>query len=312
MTTDPEFCVVFGSLRSGTTMLTLMMDGHPRFVCPGESDFLVDHLVRTQSGGWRYNLDTLADDRIFQASPARLPDTEEAGPAFAAMIADLHGASGASLILVLHRRLGRLLEIAPDTKVLHLLRDPRDVARSAVGMGWAGNVYYGAITWLVTEQEWDQVSANLHSDQVLEFHYETLVSETEDVLSRICAFLGNSYDPMMLNYAEHSTYDPPDSSLINQWRHKQTARELGLVEPLFGELLTQRGYVPSGYPPITPTPLKRLLLKAEHLNSVWRRKIMRYGLRDPLLASLCKRLGMPALARPAQRRMDAITRQHLK
>lgn len=288
------------------------MNGHPRLVCPGESDFLVDHLVQSQSGAWRYDLEALAANRIFQDSPARLPDTDEAGPAFAAMLADLRGASEGHLVLVLHRRVGRLLDLAPETKVLHLLRDPRDVARSAIGMGWAGNVYFGARTWLVTEREWDQVADGLRPDQNLELRYEALVSDPEKVLGGVCMFLGDKYDPAMLDYAAYTTYDRPDPSLINQWKRKQTPRELGLVEPLFGDLLTARGYTPSGHPPIIPGALGRVSLRVAHMQSVWRRKIARYGLLDPIVVRLCDRFGVPALARSAQQRMDVVTRKHRK
>ena len=171
----PDLCVVFGALRSGTTLLRLMIDGHPRFVCPGESDFLFDYLIPAQNGGWRYDLQALAADRIFQASPARLPETDEAIPALASMIADLRGSSGGCLVLMLHRGLGRLLQMEPDIPIIHLVRDPRDVARSAIGMGWAGNVFYGARTWLVTEKEWEREAANLPASQFFEFQYEALL-----------------------------------------------------------------------------------------------------------------------------------------
>ena len=303
---------MFGSLRSGTTLLRLMLDGHPRLVCPGETDFLSDHLIPAGDGGWRYDLEALAADRTFQDSRARLPETDEALPAFASMVADLRGPSGQCLVLVLHRGLDRLLQLEPDIPVLHLLRDPRDVARSAIGMGWAGNVYHGADTWLVTETEWERVAPGLRPGQSLEVRYEMLVRKTEDVLGAICAFLGAEYDPEMLDYPDKSTYAPIDASLAEQWRSRQTPRELGLIEPLFDDLMIKRGYEPSGHPPIRPGPVERLRLRTEHSASVWRRRIARYGLRDPLVVSVCGKLGLPRLARPAQKRMDIITRRHLK
>lgn len=307
-----DLCVAFGSLRSGTTMLRLMLDGHPDIVCPGETDFLLDYLILDQQGHWRYDLEALAADRIFKASRARLPDTDLAGPAFASMVNDLRGDSKGCLVLVLHRGLERLLKLEPHIKVLHLLRDPRDVARSAIGMGWAGNVYYGARTWLGTEREWEQVATRLDTRQSLELRYEELVGNPKKVLSEICEFLGRSYDPAMLDYHGNSTYDRPDPSLIEQWRRKLTQLEVGLIEPLFGDLLVKRGYEPSGYDPVIPGPIARLKLRVEHSRLVWRRRFARYGVIDPLLVRFGGGLGFTGLARSAQARMDVITRQHLK
>lgn len=293
-------------------MLRLMMDGHPQFVCPGESDFLLDYLVPAETGGWRYDLEALAANRAFQASGLRLPETEEALPAFASMVAELRGTPGKCLVLVLHRGVERLLELEPQIRILHLIRDPRDVARSAIGMGWAGNVYYGAKTWLMSETEWERVAPRIPPNQSLEFQYETLVSTPEEILRKVCSFLECDYDPAMLSYPDHTTYKPVDASLAEQWRRKQSPRELGLSEPLFGELLTKRGYAPSGHPHIHPGFVDRVRLKLEHSSSVWRRRIARYGLRDPLIVSLCKKIGATKLARPAQQRMNAITEHYLK
>lgn len=293
-------------------MLRLMLDGHPRLICPGETDFLTDYLRASPNGRWCYDLDALAADRIFQASRAKLPKTADALPAFQAMVSNLRGDEEGCVILVAHRGLGKLLKLVPEISILHLVRDPRDVARSAIGMGWAGNTYYGARTWLKTEQEWEQVAPYLSLDQSLELRFEPLVREPEVVMGEICRFLGDQYEPEMLDYAEYSTYQRPDPALTEQWRRKQTSRELGLTEPLFRDLMIQRGYEPSGHPPIYPGSLARLNLRIEHLRSVWRRRIVRYGLWDPLFVTLYGKLGVPSLARPAQRRMDIITQQHLK
>lgn len=307
-----DICVVFGSLRSGTTMLRLIMDGHPRFVCPCEADFLLDHLVPAQNGGWYYDLEALAADRIFRASGLRLPETVEAMPAFSSMVSELRGQSDDCLVLILHRGLERLLTLEPHIRILHFFRDPRDVARSAIGMGWAGNVYYGSKTWLVTEKEWEKVAPGLRPLQSLEFSYEELVSSPENTLRKVCSFLEDEYDPEMIRFSENSSYDSIDASLAEQWQRNMTPRELGLIEPLFEDLLIKRGYELSGYPSISPNVVQRFQLKLEHSVSVWRRRIVRYGLRDPLIVSFCEKVGFPEWARPAQKRMDVVTRQYLK
>ena len=53
--------VAFGALRSGSTMLRLMIEGHSGMACSGEHDFLFDHLVEGPGDGWHYDLDALTE-----------------------------------------------------------------------------------------------------------------------------------------------------------------------------------------------------------------------------------------------------------
>ncbi|MEO0829425.1 MAG: sulfotransferase, partial [Pseudomonadota bacterium] len=305
-------CVMFGALRSGTSMLRLMLNGHPRLICPGETDFLVDFLQRAPDGSWHYDLERLSENRIFRSSRANLPETADAATAFKAMLADLRGDEPGTLVLVLHRNLGRLLDLVPDIPAIHILRDPRDVARSTIGMGWSGHVYFGTEFWMETEHEWDRNVARISEDRQIETRYEDLVRDPEAALGEISTFLGEDYDPGMLSYPDYTTYDRPDPALAEQWRRKLSPNELGLVEPLFGDLLEGRGYTPSGEPPRTPGQIEWLRMWVKHKRSVWRFRINKFGLHDPLIVAIAKRVGLAHLTLPAQRRMREITQQNLK
>lgn len=312
----PPLCILYGALRSGTTILRLMLDGHPRLACPGEADFLTDFLVRTGPasvvGNWRYDLAQLREDRIFRASRARLPKRADALHAFEVMTRDLHDGTADRLVLVAHRGLEGLLELCPGTPILHLVRDPRDVARSAIGMGWAGNVYHGVDVWLETERAWERCASRILRHPVHEIRYEALVRDPSGTLAGICDFLDLSYDPGMLSYAAHSTYDAPDVSLIEQWRRKLGPRDIGLVEGRVGNLLAARGYSESEYPPVLPGPLDRLGLWADQKVRSWQHRVARHGLRDPLMVALGRRLRVPRIYRSAQRRIDNRTIAKLK
>ena len=241
-------------------MFRLMLDAHPHLVCPGEADFLTDYLVENGNGDWVYDLEALSKDRIFQASRANLPDTNDAKTAFGQMTADLAGDENGTLVIVAHRGLDRLLDLCETLKILHVVRDPRDVARSAIGMGWAGHVYYGVGIWLRPELEWQASSDRLGTCKTLEVRYERLVRDPEGMLTELCQFLGTKYHPDMLGYDENSNFDRPDPNLAEQWRRKQTAQEVGLVEERLGDLLEGRGYTPSGHPKVRPGPVLRLRL----------------------------------------------------
>lgn len=300
--------ILFGALRSGTTLLRLMLDGHPGINCPGEMDFLIDHLEATG----HYDRAALEANRIYRAHEALYPDQPLQNPGPQDFVARVAGPDDGIAALILHRHLDRALRVFPGMRVVHLMRDPRDVARSSIGMGWAGNVYYGVDHWMGTQRDWQRAMPLLEAPQHLVVFYEDLIRAPEETLGAICAFVGLTFDPGMLAYDEGSTYSSPDPSLITQWTRKQTPREVGLVEAKIGPMLTQAGYAPSGHPPLHPGALDRLGLWLQDRRATWAWRIRRYGLRDPVLVKIASLLGIASIGQAARRRMDAIQIRHLK
>lgn len=304
--------IVYGALRSGTTLLRLMLDMHPRLTCPGEADFLFDYLRFEGSGAAHLDRDALTANRIYRASGVTLSDGLDGIAAVQDMVHQMRQSDDDCLVLMLHRGVAEALRIFPDAAVLHMLRDPRDVARSAIGMGWAGTEYHGAIYWIRTERDWDRMRAEHPTARLETLHYEALIRQPEAELRRVAAFFGVAYDPAMLDYAAGSTYAAPDASLVEQWRRKQTPEAVGLVEARLGPMLETRGYAPSGHAPVHPGRLRALRLWLADKSAVWRLRIARYGLIDPVLVGLGRRLGQPGLARKAQARMDRKQLSYLK
>jgi len=150
---------VFGALRSGTTLLRLMLKSHPEIQSPGEADFLFDHISHTPGGGWRYDREALA------------------------LVAAMAAGTSGRLCLNIRRHAGRMAALFPDAQVIHLLCDPRDVARSSIGMGWAGNSYFGVDHRIGTERGWDE--AAIPEARVLTVRYEMLMADLEAELPEI-------------------------------------------------------------------------------------------------------------------------------
>lgn len=303
--------IVYGALRAGTTMLRLMLDGHPRLSCIGETDYLVDHLIPAP-GGWKLDRSALEESRIFRASGLSLPEGDDGRTISHALVDQIRQRHGKRPVLMMHRRMAQCAALYPDATIIHYTRDPRDVARSAIAMGWAGNVYHGCDSWLETESGWQRFIRETPDARYLHLRYEDLVARPEAELARLCDFLGLPYDPEMLTYPARTTYDAPDPSLGFQWRRKLSGREVALVESRVGGLLAAAGYAPSGERPAPPGRVVLLVLKFQNRASIWRRMIHRYGLVDPVLRGLGRRLGIEALRRPAARRMDEKTIKYLK
>ena len=310
---ETDIVFVFGALRSGTTLFRLMLDGHEQISNPGEVDFLFDHLHRdaTHRTGWRYDLRALQADRIFQDRGLHCPPGTEGLDLLADFLEQLKRRGGTRIVtLNLHRHAGDLATLIPGARVLRLLRDPRDVARSSIGMGWAGTLYHGVDPWLGTEMDWKRARDRFEPDHVLSLKYETLLADPVAELERVCAFLGASYSPAMLDYPSRSTYGPPDVSLTEQWKHKLTPSEIALVEGKARPIMEELGYRPSG-PGHVPGGFEKVWLDVRNKQKILAFRMHRFGQMNVILEIVTRKLGLPAHRR-LQARFNTITRQYLK
>lgn len=306
MTRIPPVVIVYGAVRSGTTMFRLMLNSHPQITNPGEVDFLFDHLHPdpAQPGQWRYDRQGLAAGRIFRAHGLQLPDHLDGLELMAAMLDQFSArAPGAVLTVNVHRNPALIAQLLPEAPFIHMLRDPRDVARSCVGMGWAGNSYHGAGSWIEAERQWDEAAPLLQDRPVLTLPFEALMRDLEGQLTRVCAFLDVPLRPEMLRYHESSSYEAPDPAVAQQWRRRASKAEIALIEGRCAALMEARGYSPE-CGPRHPGRAEAALLSVTNRTRRWRFNIDRFGL--PLfLAGHATRLpGLRALRPRIRRRMD--------
>jgi hypothetical protein len=292
-----------------------MLDQNSSLSCPGETDFMFDYGKLSSGVTKSSNHDKLLRDRIFLNYCKNAGIDPTVPRSMTEMVETMAGqkdGTDQTAVLMLHRNLPQMLAQAPEMKILHLIRDPRDVARSSIGMGWAGSTYYGVRHWINTEREWAKMAKNMAPEQVLEIRYETLIQEPAETLNKICLFFGVPFHPSMLEYDQGSSYSKPDTSMIYQWRRKQSPREIGLVEAQAKPLMHTLGYEPSGHPLVHPSALGRLTLAIGQRRATWGTRIKRFGLRDSLLVVISRRLKIPVLGHAAQGRIDEKTVKHLK
>lgn len=309
--TAPVF--VFGALRSGTTVFRLMLDAHPHLNNPGEVDYLFDTLHRdaSQPRGWRYDFDDLLERRGFLASGLTIPSGKDGIDLLEDFLDQFRARKPGQLTLNIHRNLGKALEVLPRSRVIHILRDPRDVARSCIGMGWAGTLYHGISQWIETEKDWEDAAPGIDRSKHIQLTYEDLIRDTQGELARVCDFLGVAFEPQMLRYHENTTYSAPDLSLIEQWRRKSSAKELAQVEYRVARMMQDRGYQLS-QPVIEPGGVQLLLLSMVNRSRRWRMAIDRYGVGLFLQELLTRRLGLRGLHRHFAARKRALDTEYLK
>jgi hypothetical protein len=310
MITAPFFLV--GSERSGTTLLRLMLDGHPQLACNAEFEYAVE---RMPEGGGFPDLDDyyrfLQTDRIYLASSFAIDRSLSYPELIDSFLVQKRGTKplvGATV----HRHFDRLLRIWPDARFIHLLRDGRDVARSVVEMGWAGNAWAGSAVWATAEELWGGLSKQLPADRHLSVRFEDLIQDPVRELGRICQFCGVSYDPAMLDYPQRSTYEAPNPRMVGSWWRKMSAAEVQQVEARIGLLLEERGYPLSGQPRLRLTPATVARLRLHNYYGRTRFRIRRFGLGLVLQDFLTRRLRLRRLQAGVRLRMNAIENRHLK
>lgn len=305
--------VVFGALRSGSTLLRLMINAHPSLSCNGEHDYLFDHVhFDTSSNTWTFDRKRLLLDRIFINNALVCPDTNDAALVIRDLIDQLCSRNSGRLVLMIHRNLDKAISLLNDPLIVHLIRDPRDVAASSIGMGWSGNVYYGVDHWINTEKEWSRCAPALDGACFTTLRFEELIADPTAKLTDLCQFLCVAYSPEMLEYHRSTTYEPVDPRLASQWQTKRSKKEIGLIELRTGALLKASGYEPSDLGPIKLGLFEKGSLWLNNKTYNWRVRIERYGLLDPLWVAIARRLGVETWAKPATLRIHERTKRYLK
>ncbi len=314
---DPESRPFFlvGALRSGTTLLRLLLGHHPR-ICRCEEFEFVASAIAGQSqwpdlAAYREELPYRLDVRLSGIAP--IPEARDFPDLAHQLLLRLAQADGSKLVgATVHHHFDELPRLWAQARFIYLERDPRDVARSCVQQGWAGNAWSAVPIWQAARATWLRLRATLPSERYIEVKYERLVEDAEPVLSRIAGFLGLEYDPAMLNIDTDSTYKRPDPGLATSWRTESNEREIREMESRLGPDLEDAGYPPSGLPRLGLGPLDELRLRLDDRLGKIRLARRRYGTLPWFAAVIGRRLPYKALRRRAQLRIDEIRRPHLK
>lgn len=309
---SPVFLV--GSMRSGTTLLRLMLDHHPDIAFNLESEFLVTQISDdgTFPDAEKYR-EFLRNDRVFRHSRFDIKDDLD----FVAMVNDFleqkRLRDGKSIVgATVHRQFSKIGRIWPKAKYIYILRDGRDVASSVVRMGWAGNLYVSADLWLEAEMEWKHYRQMISSGSWIEVRYEELVANPREVLTRICHFLGVDYSDRIFDYVKNSSYTMPDVALNYQWKKRMGKKDLQRLEAKIGERLQARGYELSGYPRITLSSTKKTYLALHSRIGCFIYRIRKFGAVLVIREMIARRLGLKGHHRRISRMLDEIVDASLK
>lgn len=282
-----EPILLLGSTRSGTTLLSLMLGHHPQIAFVGELEWVWDHpLERADPEGpppadyyaWLATHRHLHHHRLrvdrslglaglarsFLGQMREHADPKALKPRFGCQV---------------HRHYARALATWPKARVLHIVRDGRDVCASWLRLDWLGNAYEGGRRWRDAITQWEAARSSLDRSLRLELRFEDLVREPEGELRRISDFLGVPYDEAMLRFHEDTTYGPVDPGQEGKWRGELSRRDVRLFETVAGQALTGSGYALSGELPYRLGPWTRAALVLDHKIRRHRARARIFGLR---------------------------------
>ncbi|HEY2344941.1 MAG TPA: sulfotransferase [Xanthomonadaceae bacterium] len=233
---------VIGLPRSGTTLLERMLAAHPRIVGVGEQRFA--------EIGWKHALaacgqshDALSGSAIDESAAWHLRMLEQRVrhlglPADADRIVDKMPDN--------YLIAGWLGVVFPHATIIHVQRDPRDVALSC----WFAQ-FTGEAQWINELrhiahriEQHRRLMQHWHAtigERLVEVRYENLVADPEAELRRLLAALGMEWHPDVVAFAERAGYvatasrmqvrEPIHSRSLARWRNYAVA-----LEPILGRL----------------------------------------------------------------------------
>lgn len=271
---------VLGCGRSGTTLVRLLLTAHPDIGIPPEGRFVLDLFGRYYRGGAvlsepveRFCKAVVSSDRFdeWKLDHGRILERlRSVGKKTYANLVDAvyrvylaHLESG-------KRRWGdknieyvmeipKILRLFPDARIIHVIRDGRDVALSYRSVEFGPRDLFGsAVFWRRRTLRGRAAGRRAGSVRYLEVQYENLVSKPEDACRRMCAFLGEAFSSEMLEFHEYNrrkqlvpqhrlgwhgnTLKPITASRSGLWREQMPTRELMIFESVAGKALKEFGY----------------------------------------------------------------------
>jgi hypothetical protein len=277
--------IILGVSRSGTTLLREMLDHSSELAIPTESYFIPQlwdrHGAHPDADAILDDLGRIARVREWGVTPDEIRERLPEEPSFRDVIlrvyrsyADRHGKSRFGDKTPAYMQHLELVDsVFPGAQYVHIVRDGRDAALSFLDMrrrprfNWARPRGLGdfACQWDREVRAAREFGASSARERYRELHYEDLVADPERRLRDVCAFLGMSFEPAMLEYhreigpatlQDHPRLSEPPRPGTRDWREELEPEDTERFEAIAGPLLEELDY-PRAHPQLPLTARAR-------------------------------------------------------
>ncbi len=194
---------VAGMPRSGTSLIDQIIDAHPKAAGVGELSSIESFAIQLSKN---YNPDADPEERFGEMGQATWQKVADS------YVKQILSASPDGVERVVNKALGNnklvglIARLFPKTRIIHAIRDPRDVAISCFMGGfnkkmhpWTSTVEWTAHSWALSERMMNHWKETLNIP-ILDVHYERLVADPENEFPRLIEFLGLDFDPSCYDF----------------------------------------------------------------------------------------------------------------
>ena len=303
---------IVGTPRSGSTLLHAMLSRHPQVAMPPETHFMALTWQRRRAlgdiatdAGWsaaRAAVLMSIRQREFAITEAELDEAITDIPRTYASLLE------AWLALVASKEqrpivgekspqhagtVVELLAMLPAARVIHIVRDPRDVVVGNAEV-WESPPLLTALRWRRDQRRWREHSRLLAPDRYRWVRYEDLVTDPGRALAPLCDLLGIEFTEAMLDPGgrrqagfgageahKQQTLRPISRSRIGRYRERLTRGQIAATESVCGPLMPALGYEPDVASAarrhvalavrIGPTALQRVMIRRKQRQRLARR-----------------------------------------
>ena len=287
--------LIIGAQRSGTSLLTRMLNQHAELAVPPESFFFNVFVPLANYYGdleqdenlVRFVDDVLSTPKVSEWSPTPTRDevlvrleARTQGAVFQALLDTWAASQGKTMWgeKTPHHVFfwDEIEKTFPDVPLVHIVRDGRDVALGLVRARFGPKSIHAAATrWAHWMARIEMIRARVGAGRIHEARYEDLLAEPQRTLAGICEFLDVPFDPEMLEFhrdtslysryaADHANLKRPLlTDKIAAWRHTMRSSDVALFESVASEGLRRHGY-PVETDAVPLSPLRRAYYRFLH------------------------------------------------
>ncbi len=280
---NTPFFFIIGRPRSGTTLIQTLFEAHPNVAIPPEAPILkqsyyrFNKVVEWEKEQLKQLIDFLFYDEKFREwniskdelldSLLNYPDTltfEVIIKIIYCHYISVFPKDGVQIFGDKNPRYSRnpekIMEIIPNAKIVHVVRDYRDhiLSMKRVKLLYS-NLPLISDVWRESQKRIFALREK-YPNSIISFKYENFVKEPEQHLKMICSFLNIDYVPSVLNYANKekevkkanelkdsdvffgNLFKPINTDNVEKWKQQMTKRDIARADFYVGKYAELSGY----------------------------------------------------------------------